>query len=76
MDEYRLDNAEVVQMLQKIDFFIVPVLNPDGYIYSRTQRRFWRKNRSEQNGTIGVNLLHNFDFEWDGGFVILAGNIL
>ena len=31
--------------LNHVDFFIVPVSNPDGYAYSWTNNRFWRKNR-------------------------------
>ena len=27
------------------DFYILPVTNPDGYVYSWTTDRMWRKNR-------------------------------
>ncbi|KAF6208024.1 hypothetical protein GE061_016473 [Apolygus lucorum] len=30
-----------------IDWFIMPVANPDGYEYSHSVDRFWRKNRSK-----------------------------
>ncbi|XP_064486159.1 carboxypeptidase B-like [Ornithodoros turicata] len=45
---------------------IIPCMNPDGYEYSRTTNRFWRKNRSVQwtsNGTkcYGTDLNRNFD---------------
>jgi hypothetical protein len=33
-------------ILKNFDFFIVPISNPDGYTYSWTNTRFWRKNRS------------------------------
>ena len=29
---------------------LVPVLNPDGYEYSRTKDRYWRKNRRKNSG--------------------------
>ncbi|CAG7718061.1 unnamed protein product, partial [Allacma fusca] len=28
------------------DWYISPVINPDGYEYSHTNDRFWRKTRS------------------------------
>ena len=34
--KHRVDNAEI---------WILPVLNPDGYEYSRNEYSFWRKNR-------------------------------
>ena len=35
------------ELLDKLDWYILPVLNPDGYEYSRTTDRLWRKNRYE-----------------------------
>jgi murein tripeptide amidase MpaA len=46
----------------------VPVVNPDGYEYTHTEDRLWRKSRSRHNGDrcIGVDLNRNFDFHWGG----------
>ncbi|CAG4909743.1 unnamed protein product [Colias eurytheme] len=33
-------------MLHQADFYIMPVLNPDGYEHSHTHDRLWRKTRS------------------------------
>ena len=33
------------ELLDKLDWYILPVLNPDGYEYSRTTVRMWRKSR-------------------------------
>lgn len=33
------------QIVDQIDWYILPVLNPDGYEYSRTSDRMWRKSR-------------------------------
>ncbi|MEX1368913.1 MAG: M14 family zinc carboxypeptidase, partial [Nannocystaceae bacterium] len=49
-----LDDAELV---------VVPVVNPDGYQYSWTNERFWRKNRRED---FGVDLNRNWSVAWGG----------
>ncbi|XP_047992677.1 carboxypeptidase B-like isoform X2 [Leguminivora glycinivorella] len=47
------------------DWHIVPVLNPDGYEYSHTKDRMWRKNRASYDGNcVGVDLNRNFSFGW------------
>ncbi|XP_072943949.1 carboxypeptidase A2-like [Epargyreus clarus] len=35
-----------LEMLNMADFYILPVLNPDGYEHSHTHDRLWRKTRS------------------------------
>ena len=32
-------------IFSKVMWYIVPVMNPDGYMFSRTDFRLWRKNR-------------------------------
>lgn len=57
--------------LEKAEIWVVPIVNPDGYEYSRTESSYWRKNRRplevDQNGkptsAIGVDLNRNY---WDG----------
>lgn len=39
---------------------IVPVVNPDGYEYSWTNDRMWRKNRRQFSNCVGVDLNRNF----------------
>lgn len=51
--------------LDAVDFVLVPVANPDGYDYTWTTDRFWRKNRrANSNGTFGVDLNRNWGFQW------------
>ncbi|XP_003741944.2 carboxypeptidase B [Galendromus occidentalis] len=48
-------------LLDKYEFHIVPSSNPDGYVYTHTSNRLWRKNRSRQaRGCFGVDLNRNF----------------
>ena len=51
----------------------MPMLNPDGYEYSRTTDRLWRKNRRQppNEGCFGVDLNRNFDVI---GFGVGASN--
>lgn len=39
-------DEEVTRMLDTYDFYILPVFNPDGYDYTWTRNRLWRKNRA------------------------------
>ncbi|ROT62030.1 molting fluid carboxypeptidase A precursor [Penaeus vannamei] len=49
--------------LKRVTVILVPVLNPDGYEYSHTTDRLWRKNRRPNSGSgcTGVDLNRNFD---------------
>ena len=43
-----------------VNWLIMPLLNPDGYEYSRTTDRMWRKNRSkpkDRNDSCGTKKL-------------------
>ena len=45
-------------------YYIMPILNPDGYEYSRTSNRMWRKNRSVPppgSNCYGIDLNRNYD---------------
>ncbi|KAL0871311.1 hypothetical protein ABMA27_005056 [Loxostege sticticalis] len=49
------------------DWYILPVVNPDGYVYSHTVDRMWRKNRALVRGQcVGVDLNRNFSYGWGG----------
>lgn len=54
------------------DFAFIIVINPDGYVYSWTSDRMWRKTRSidsSQNGTgscVGVDANRNCDIGFGG----------
>lgn len=50
----------------KFHFVMYPLLNPDGYRYTWTNERLWRKNRAANNGSSckGVDLNRNYDAEW------------
>ncbi|KAI8841286.1 hypothetical protein BC829DRAFT_435750 [Chytridium lagenaria] len=53
-------------LLQKFTFHIVPVLNVDGYAYTRSTSRLWRKNRQPNDGStcIGTDPNRNWGYGW------------
>ncbi|XP_068230588.1 carboxypeptidase B-like [Palaemon carinicauda] len=68
--EYGKDQ-EVTQLLDKYDIYLMPVYNPDGYSFSWTEDRYWRKNRAKTSdpGCLGVDLNRNQDDgHWDGPY--------
>ncbi|NXY83618.1 CBPA2 Carboxypeptidase, partial [Alcedo cyanopectus] len=59
-------DASITALLDKMDIFLLTVTNPDGYVFTHTKNRMWRKTRSKQPGTVcfGVDPNRN----WDAGF--------
>jgi hypothetical protein len=52
-------------LLDSIDIYVAPSVNPDGYEYSRLHDRNWRKTRSgPRNGCYGVDPNRNWPFKW------------
>ena len=52
-------------LLATRDVWVIPVENPDGYQYTFTNDRFWRKNRRDNgDGTFGVDLNRNYPEFW------------
>lgn len=55
------------RVLDDFSFVLVPMLNPDGHVYSTAPTtRLWRKNRSA-NGGVGVDLNRNYPVHWSEG---------
>uniref|UniRef100_A0A5F9C9G0 Carboxypeptidase O n=1 Tax=Oryctolagus cuniculus TaxID=9986 RepID=A0A5F9C9G0_RABIT len=65
LQNYKND-LRISRFLRNLDFYVLPVLNIDGYIYSWTTDRLWRKSRSlHDNGTcFGTDLNRNFNASW------------
>ncbi|KAF2368757.1 Peptidase M14 carboxypeptidase A [Trinorchestia longiramus] len=51
-----------------VEWRIVPVVNPDGYLYTWRKDRMWRKNRRsiDFNRCVGVDLNRNFKVDFGG----------
>lgn len=50
------------------DWYIFPIANPDGYVYSWTTNRMWRKNRSRHGFIcLGTDPNRNWGYQWATG---------
>ncbi len=57
----------VTSMLDSRRVWVVPVVNPDGLVYSQTKSRMWRKNRRPMGWTgTGVDPNRNYGYQWGG----------
>ncbi len=57
----------ITNLLDNLDVYIVPIVNPDGYTHSWSGERLWRKNRRPNlNGSFGVDNNRNWGYEWGG----------
>ncbi|KAK6337853.1 hypothetical protein TWF696_001331 [Orbilia brochopaga] len=60
-----LQNAgRKTSLAELCDFYIFPVVNPDGFVYSQTKNRMWRKNRLSGRRCDGTDINRNWDFKW------------
>lgn len=71
LENYEKD-AEIRALVDHTELYLMPCLNPDGYIYNQTADPygggFWRKNRRDNgNGVYGVDLNRNYGYEWATG---------
>ncbi|XP_033628137.1 carboxypeptidase B-like [Asterias rubens] len=66
-EEYGTDDT-VTKMLDTFDIYIVPSLNVDGYTYTWTNDRLWRKTRSTYGAQVcvGTDPNRNYDYRWGG----------
>lgn len=70
---YLLENyagdPEIKHLVDNLELYFIPCVNPDGYIYNETTNPdgfgFWRKNRRDNgDGTYGVDLNRNYGYFW------------
>ncbi|XP_036282935.1 carboxypeptidase A4 isoform X3 [Pipistrellus kuhlii] len=67
VSDYGKDPA-VTSILEKTDIFLLPVANPDGYVYTHTKNRLWRKTRSvhPRSRCVGVDANRNWNASFAG----------
>ncbi len=60
VESYDTD-PEAKALVDSRRIWVVPVVNPDGLVYSQTHYRMWRKNRRDNgDGEFGVDLNRNY----------------
>jgi murein tripeptide amidase MpaA len=75
--KYLLDNygtdPQVTDWVDNMQVYVIPIVNPDGYIITVDSSWYWRKNcrDNNENGILddydGVDLNRNYDFFWEWG---------
>ncbi|CAH1634681.1 unnamed protein product [Spodoptera littoralis] len=63
------DDVTEPKILDDFDWILMPIVNPDGYEFSFSKKRLWRKTRSTDTNPKsyrcpGVDGNRNFDFAW------------
>ncbi|MGA8046788.1 MAG: M14 family zinc carboxypeptidase [Dermatophilaceae bacterium] len=58
--------SDIALILESLDLWLVPCMNPDGRNHCMTSDAMWRKNRRDNPRTTcdGVDLNRNFDLLW------------
>ncbi|KAG7129586.1 Metallocarboxypeptidase A-like protein like [Verticillium longisporum] len=66
IDGYKNGDKNVTSFFDDYEFWIVPFHNPDGFAYTQTTNRLWRKNRQPRRNTtcIGTDNNRNWNYQW------------
>ncbi|KAG8431456.1 hypothetical protein GDO86_018652 [Hymenochirus boettgeri] len=63
-------DKDMTNLLDSVMFHVIPVFNIDGYVWTWTHNRMWRKNRSPSPNSkcIGTDLNRNFNIAWQAAY--------
>ncbi len=70
LERWKAKDKATRKLLKKTELWFVPVMNPDGYEYTFTDERLWRKNLRDNNGDgttqvgDGVDPNRNYPSHW------------
>lgn len=60
-------DARITRLLDELEWVFLPMVNPDGFDFTWTDQRFWRKNKRVVDDVLrGVDLNRNWSYEWGG----------
>lgn len=57
------EDPEIRRLSQDYDWYVVPMVNPDGYVFTRANR-MWRKNLRRNLLCVGVDVNRNWGYHW------------
>ncbi|PKL46362.1 MAG: hypothetical protein CVV42_16740 [Candidatus Riflebacteria bacterium HGW-Riflebacteria-2] len=57
-------NEEIKTLVDNREVWIVPMVNPDGVVFSMEKSKYWRKNRRNNGGSYGVDPNRNYGYQW------------
>ncbi|KAI9641266.1 hypothetical protein NHQ30_010066 [Ciborinia camelliae] len=60
-------STEIKGFVDKYDYYIFPVVNPDGFLYTQSTNRLWRKNRQtppSSSTCYGRDINRNWAYKW------------
>ncbi|XP_047395174.1 LOW QUALITY PROTEIN: carboxypeptidase A2-like [Sciurus carolinensis] len=60
------NDPSITYILDTMAIFLLPITNPDGYVFFQTQNQMWRKTPSKVSGSLCVGVDPNQN--WDAGF--------
>ncbi|XP_077869578.1 carboxypeptidase B-like [Saccoglossus kowalevskii] len=62
------DDQTTTKLVDELDWYMLPLLNADGYEFTHTDDRMWRKTRRPNDGynCIGTDANRNFGYMWGG----------
>ena len=63
------NDTQITNLLDSIEYIVVPFVNPDGYVHTWSGDRLWRKNRQPNSGStcIGTDVNRNYNSHWGQG---------
>ncbi|XP_059619302.1 zinc carboxypeptidase-like [Phlebotomus argentipes] len=65
----RSNDPEIRDIAENVDWYIIPVTNPDGVEYTKDENRMWRKTRRPNAGStcVGTDPNRNYAYNWMQG---------
>jgi carboxypeptidase T len=57
-------DVRISRLIKEREIWFVPMVNPDGVVYSQTNSRYWRKNRRKMGTRFGVDPNRNYSWHW------------